>query len=793
MFIVLFILTILVYFVIKRRNAQYKYRVELSILAISVTLVLLYRVFTSIYMFSISGDSWDGSAALTIFLQILTGIYSTFGAFQFEGISDLSELTLGFEIAHYELSLYLGLLSLSMISFSLSYEFYSTVLLRRPFRSKTEYYIFTSLNENNLKVANSIATKLKSEKRKYMIVFAVSSSTIFERSDPLVTEAMLNNYLYVTVKKNKCKSLVEYLGVKLKRPSRLRNREIVDVSFPERIHVFAFNLDENLCANEKENSRIAFDEVRGLYSSFYSSENFYKNRYPLEAVSIHVLTHASNDFILYEFEKRAIISALFEKLDQSYATKYKLDSDLRRLNSLVQLNLVNEAELTARSFSVTRVKNLTEKKFELGTDLFLDLEQAGDDYHALFLGFGSTGEEVMKQLYMDTSYIINPKLKESRFCGTILDKEITDRAGIFRGTHPLMITVEHQNDMLFSNNARLMYSDPTSSIATEYNRIHSILLQTFPDEECLNEMTLPLIAFKNTSVTSSDVLNLLDANTGVVNSDIKQSVYSFSTIVIAIGDDVQNIALANVIISDARKEIRNSGGKLSTPQTIAVHIRNKENYFKLDRLMMGNPGIEHFHVFGFGMIDDVFSYDYILNHRSASRWATTYDYLWAHVDQIKNNGQNNAKFDKNIEMAGLLATTKSLIKTSKLSASNSGKTSIELLSEGFDAKQKTTNRTNPNAWLELLPDKKASNVYAVLYFPILETFLLSHDKSDISWFGALEHTRWNRFHIINGWSYGNREDMIKIHDALIDFNKVPNACNIYDTIPLIIAELDIDK
>ena len=60
------------------------------------------------------------------------------------------------------------------------------------------------------------------------------------------------------------------------------------------------------------------------------------------------------------------------------------------------------------------------------------------------------------------------------------------------------------------------------------------------------------------------------------------------------------------------------------------------------------------------------------------------------------------------------------------------------------------------------------------------------DNAEINRLTAVEHERWNRFHIANGWFFDSKRcDQIKMHNYLCAFNALPISNKLYDVINVI--------
>jgi len=781
MFIILYILIISFYLYLRHKFPTAKQMlIEILMVGIVGLLIVGLRVGTSIYIINqYPGDYTGADRAWYVVLQIFTGIYTTFGTVGFEGMTLYDEtIAIVLQIVHYDLAILLGLLAITIIASTFSYEIYSYLGLHFRFNRHKYYYIFTELNENSLMLANSIrAQHLTGEKKgeKFVIVFAGSSLRPFDRTDPLCVAVVKNNYLYQSTKKHTKRPLLSKLGIKLRRLERTSDNKVLDGTplYEEKIHLFAFSMKDELVANEVDNAQIVFTELEVLLQSHYTQRLFENQRLPSSVISFYVLTQNDNDFELYSEKKRSILSN-----DDGVTSQN--NSFIHELSRLFQLHLVNEAELTARVFSRIRTKTLNNQK-----DLVRALSTPDNQYHGLILGFGYTGERVLEQLYMDTTYVhgnVNPI--ENRFIATVIDNTISQRLGLYSAKHPYFVTFEAENDSLFNaKDLRSIYSSSKSEIGQYYDERVKKLFSLHFDEKPLTQTCFPLIVFMEAEAKSGKMIRLLENNTATLSD----SVYSFNTIVVALGDDDENIAMANAIISDARKEFIERKDSIERPQVIAVHIRNKDNYFKLDALNYnGAFSIPLLHIFGFGTSSQVFDYDLIVNHSEAQKHNTMYDYLCSKTEKVLKDNGGSSQFSKNI-----LMIQKEISEVSKMAESNTQEDRLAFsdiimaLNDEMLARKKEIIATSLDSWLNLPQFHKVIRQQAVQSVDILREIISEDSKHSLVWCATLEHSRWNRFHIAYGWRYSrDRMDSIKYHDCITDLHRIPAPKNIYDVITL---------
>lgn len=783
MVIVLYVLSMMLYIHLRRKFAHSKYKVEIFFLVVIALVVTAVRLFFLNFPLFTDLNFWQkGIYAVSKFWE---AIYTTFGAFQFEGLPNTTDFT--HFIAYYvyiATSVYAGLMLISLITATVSYEIYSLIVIKtmpKWKKEKTEIYIFSDLNEYTVTLAKSIVAKHKVDKKKHVIIFAGNHLSPFHRQNPLCIEVMKNNFLYHSSRYKEGVSLLKSLGVLKQKKNKV---------FYERhkVHLFAFTLESpDVFADEVKNIATIFNEIRNIAA-------YYKNREAKLAINrflrFYVLTKAELPYEKYEQEKNKIIRETFKhevsgrllefiissfnlKIDQTQPlTTNEKNNVFRHLSALFQLDLVNESHLTSRVFSQKRTELLYAKK-----QLETDLVTSDNMYHALFLGFGNTNKKVLNQLYIDTAFV-NNNFEESLFCATIVDNDLRNSIGVYAEEHPFYIVLEHRDDALFSNEygLRKIYdvkneNSAKNSISHRYNeRKNKIINKYF--ERTSPKISFPLISYLEQSCTSDKFINLLDHSTGEQYGKMQ----TFNTIVIALGDDDVNIKLANAIICDARKELIKSDSKGGVPQVIAVHIRNADNYFKLEQLNSISAEdaskLNSLTVIAFGRIDELYSYDLIVDDKLARVVNSVYGNMYDYVNKFAGNKKNVVvPYDKAFRE---LKKTDTKITDNVDDTLNYFFSKIEM------------NEQNEISWLKNNNFKKESNLQVPLFEKTMKTLYeySKHPQNDqLKLLATYEHIRWNRFYISHGWYYQkNRNEDFKAHDCIIGLDAVPEYKNLYDIV-----------
>ena len=763
MFVILYILLVSLYLYLKKKYpGAPKFLIEFLIYGGVGILIVILRVITSIYIISTNQGIYGDDAPLFAILQALTGLYSVFEFAFIGGITlyDGYNVPLWILIMHYDLTILIGTLALTMFAASLSYGIYSSFALHFKPKRRKNFYVFTTLNEKSLQLAHNIKNKYihgAKKNHEFVIVFAGPDLEPFDKTSPLCMEAVKSNFLYVSLKKNPKKSLCSQLGIKFSH----KLKTMIDGGngyqiplYDEHIHIFSFS-DE-----EVENAETVFTEMRKLITHQYSDEAYVDDRLPSSVINFYTLTSTDNSYELYEQRKKDIFKETKNTDKEVNGVTYQAS-----LNRLFQVRLVNEASLASKLCSRNRTNVLSEN-----LALVKALDTPDSEYHALFLGFGRIGSRVLEQLYIDTTFVRKKDEVESKFVATVIDNTISQRFGMYSANHPFFVTCEVEDDSIFDTiDLRSMYQDKKGVINKYYQEKTKAIEKIHFDDVKLQQMKLPLIIAKEAEVKSSKIVKLIDNNSG----ERVNAVYAFNTICIALGDDDENIAMANMIISDARNEIINRGMKIERPQIIMVHIKNEHNYFKLDTLVPEGFESPLLHVFGFGIDEQLFDYDLIITHKDAQRHRMIYNYLYNNSQVLEDASPN-------------LKKSITLIKD-ELNYSDKGSVDdrlafqevITVLNKDIVKNHDDLEKVSIDAWLDLSEFQKNLDIQAVQSTRILKEVIAEDSSRPLLWCAALEHARWYRFHIAAGWRYGKeRIEQLKYHDCIIDHKKIHHQKNI---------------
>lgn len=533
------------------------------------------------------------------------------------------------------------------------------------------------------------------------------------------------------------------------------------------------------------------------------------------------------------------------------------------LTAANQIHVVNEAHLTSISLvekrseairdKLEKEKEWAEKKGQVSAipsfeETLLNhlayTDSGNNDYKALILGFGGNGQSALNALFYDSA-VINKNCELNGFYADVFDQNIKGLDAIFAKNHPLYrcFTVL-EGDAVPINEAENVYNQKTadnadndgeflsSEIKTDqkdsgqaetqvdekrkYNiiknddidSVYKALYKGKSIVEEKNDMTFPLIQFHDKSCTSLRFINFFDSVTGSSRGKTKND---YHIIVIAFGSDRKNISIANTIIDDIRRECLYSTAEGSSfKQCIAVNIRDKDNLDKLnwtDKDKM-NENLKNLVVFSFGAKENIYSYDMILDYTDQYIYSTNYESMSSiaymeHTDKLSKDIKN------------VLNGENADPSTKEISNDNRNK-EIEKLMKEIVTLRATANTTyfsclkNQVSYLRLDNTKMETNRISSVYGDVMRSIIktlglqlngeITLDYDAIKALLLIEHEKWCRFHISEGWIYNKeRDNFAKMHDCLIPLKFVDYDKYGFDLINVVMqwkelnAELDAQR
>ena len=747
------------YFVARQKHSESKYSIE--IIAVVLAIVFSVGVKLAINIIAVEGDFTDG------FASILHAIYSTIGGLTFEGLADLTDVENGLlQCLYTGSSLYAGLIVLSVITTKASYEIYCGIKLQilkiklkysKTFARKTDLYIFTSLTADSVLLAESIKEKYLTEKkdRHAEIIFA-GELEVFTTENELCREIMANGFIFWSYSKKLIEeeesSVLQKLGLYIDNCFYKKDCIAKD----SRIHIFALNNNKTLSGLECENSNIVFSEMDAILREYEKSpKKVFVDFYLLVDNEINYEVYKSKlDRINKEY--LAIARRINERLSENKDNV----QDVTGLESCYpfKLHLINEADYSSKDFIRSRdevYKVLLPEK---------NLFDGAEVYKTMIIGFGQTGQSTMLQTFINTSNVRNRV--PDKFVADVVDMDIDKVGGLFILRHPLI-------DGKVINESSKIGSSENYSHSTKFKeKLNVIYDGIYTQEEkdklggqicddLIKKMSFPIVNLYKASCFGLPFIEYFDNKTGVIMCS------TYNLIVISLGEDERNIAMANALLGDIRNELIDNVDK-SRDITIAINIRERQNE---SRIEWGEMEMEKFptvHIVKYGFADGIYSYDAIVD--DSKQMMYSYPYKLLETKQVSDvyvdlvNMHNKLISEKGVDDNDYMDELQEI---------------FTILNRNHDIVDIRKNWANSGLF------DRESNSSVALFSDTMRVLCEDVDFTydEMSRLVDIEHERWDRFHIAFGWTFRHKKNKpYRQHDCIVPTEKLKDEFGKYDLV-----------
>lgn len=429
-----------------------------------------------------------------------------------------------------------------------------------------------------------------------------------------------------------------------------------------------------------------------------------------------------------------------------------------------------------KHFVVTAINEALIISKDVISDVELPFESLDNKYPngdekliAYILGFGSTGQAIARALHMRSAYINKcGKAPETHF--EVFDGKADEIGGLFDKEHIMWICNSDENAK--EKKFRNIYKD-------DYEKNKKLLEK---------EIILPTVKFHKNSCFDLSIINELDKVTGKGEPSDREE--RPSVIAIALGSDYDNIRMANVLIADIIREENGNGNDV--PQTIVVNIWDSNNNMLVDTC--GGVWSNNHKTLKYaknnltvrivGNNTDIYSYDKMLAHDKDADYNAGYDSLYNYIDN-----ENNKKSIKNLGGIFKQPTANNVYKD----ASGTINDIIEKCKSevGPNALEDYENidmwKRESNVWVRCV-GKMFDNLVRYKLTENLNEILLNNEKFNnaqkeqkvfiatveaYKYLSKVEHQRWLRCYIANGWQYAEEKlEMRKYHNCIVPFEKL---------------------
>ena len=413
-----YLLVMFFYCKLRKKMVHKKYKLEF----IMVIIIIIMSLFMKMIIYYVS-NSTNLQSGINAFFE---SFYYAIGNLTLSNFEEFNEKHTWLIVIYNGITILSFLLFASIITARANYEIYSTIILSISKLFLKETYIFTAVTEDTLQLAKSI----RQNNKKANIIFSSDHLGVFDRKDPLHREIMYNNYIYIEGYKsnnsNKRKSIIKKLGL-FKSGSFSQCRKI---------HLLAMENNEKLSGLESENSAIIFDELKLIIKEYLIKDKYLQ----MPEIYFYVLTDTEIDYNFYTKEFENIIKEMLKDRENGKLIEKVLKKQLIP-------NVINEAILSGKSLYMK--KNSYDFRYE----------HMDHPYRTFVLGFGDTGKEAMKQLYISDAFV-DENDKSTQFIAEVFDKDVDNISGIFKENYPLFVCLaSRENNIKSYDQIRFDYSD----------------------------------------------------------------------------------------------------------------------------------------------------------------------------------------------------------------------------------------------------------------------------------------------------------------------------------------------
>lgn len=192
-------------------------------------------------------------------------------------------------------------------------------------------------------------------------------------------------------------------------------------------------------------------------------------------------------------------------------------------------------------------------------------------FRTLILGFGQTGQMALNNLYVNTASVEPEFIKDengneiqteryvpSRFIAHVFDLNIHQTLGVFAQTHPSYLV--KKVDISSIGKGKLESEDKESKMFYNLANLHEFYKVDYPGKfaEIDELIKFPFVYGYQMNCKDISFLEIIDEITGNIDKQKRSvSLGKINSIVVALGDDEENIKVANGIIQSLRQELYN--------------------------------------------------------------------------------------------------------------------------------------------------------------------------------------------------------------------------------------------
>ncbi len=753
--LIVFGLTVGAYLRFSARHPSRKFRAEVTVVGVVLVGSLIIRMI-------IGWSNVDDKTFADGVASFFHGVLAAAGGLTFESPLELSAVARGLtSCLYYGIIVYASLVFLAVVTVGLSYEFYSrvqSIFLRWRFRY---FFIFTEITSDSILLAKDIKNQYAGNhgRNRAVIIFFENGEQSFSRKNRLHRKIMEEGFLYYSDFRRTDRGDTISLLRKFRFAKRHFKRDDKGENYGKLFNVFAMG---DCGGFEGENAGVVFEDIESVLAHYTKVKRGKMKGIPT-TVNYYILTGGEINYESYEHRVNSLIDGYLpvkvegdgkeESAENRETAEIKTKQELKRLAKekkraeknaeketkrsietnasaklKIQVNVFNEATLSSQDLIEKRKLQLRldgEKAFEH------DREPDGNGaYRIAVFGFGKTGQYALEELYTQTAYLIESggEYKPTQFIADVYDVTVKEKSGLFAYNHPLFRCLNGDKE----GTAR-----PTREVVEEAGKMDGAAFDAlysacetkskgkFSGEAARNyveeKMAFPIAVFHPQSCFAFPLMR-----GGSTDATVKDAVLNdIRAIVVALGDDERNIAMANVLIDSFKRAFYTKERERCNVR-IYVNLIEKDSVDRLDWTeddrnrfsVVGGASRPYLSVITFGCRNDMFSYHTIIDDYGAQLYNYGYDIVQ------KDGGKS--------------------VFTQKL---------------GNDYNAYRETRDLYEKWWGLEQFKRQSNRsaqdFAENYYEYKKELKGELSDADITFLGRLEHERWNRYHISHGWIYGD--------------------------------------
>ena len=653
---------------------------------------------------------------------------------------------------YYGLIAYAGFVFLSVVTVGVSYDAYSLIqTARMRSRKKCTYYIFTSITNDSLVLAEDIKRREQSKKgRSHVIIFFENGEESFSRKNPLHRKIMENGFYYFSEQRRTDKG--EPVCFLQRFKFKQKNCALDDVGESHSRLFYVFALDDS-GDYEGVNADAVFDDMcAALRTYVYEKDGKTKVGLPT-VLNYYILTSGEVNYESYERRSNEIISAHLSGLPDDFERDGVIKRDPAELKAYIeaqiQINVISEATLCSHSLVLARKAHLN----ALGDRAF-ELDSAPDKdgaYRVAVIGFGLTGQRAMGELYTHTARLVerDDGYVPTQFIADIFDTKIQDKSGMFAYNHPLFRCLDEKDQAISDTKAvieraKAIDGKAIEILCNEYKEM-SGKSDRAAKEFIESRMAFPIAVMHKGDCFGYPFLGKEGTETAVTAAAVR----GIRDYIVALGNDEKNIDMANTIIDSFRRTLLEqelSGKKPNLPHIkIYVNVIDERNITLLnwrrgvdERLftrpyttdnygnVCGGPVLS---VIPFGFREEMYSYSTFIE-----------DYR----ERLYNYGYNL--------LSGLISAK---TEEDRLKREGEYKEFKDNLAKDYNAYRSSEKVIDD--WKKIPQFLRLSNTsaldFAVNYYKYKQAHFGEPSEDEMKYLARLEHERWVRFFISHGWGY----------------------------------------